>query len=151
MTNMPGCARSRQNSVCMIVYYTEDLSVTLSVTRRLKFKKCMTNIHALIFCHPKLLACFFAGLHECFHLRHILNSRIYDVVSRQPESIIAKDSWLSKRFVCCFHSLEMVHQCFALMGKLVILTFQDSSDAIIQSTLTLTTSPGFTAPFLSIS
>jgi hypothetical protein len=72
------------------------------------------------------------------------------MIAGKPKAVVSKNAWLPKRIICSLHALYLsavvIHKT-----DLLRLTCQDNSEAIIQSTLTLTTSPGVTKPFWSIS
>jgi hypothetical protein len=72
------------------------------------------------------------------------------MITGKPKAVISKNPWFPKKIICSFHALyllvDVIHNT-----DLLRLTCQDNSEAIIQSTLTLTTSPGVTKPFWPIS
>jgi len=70
-------------------------------------------IHPLILRHSEVVSCSFTGSNKILNLRHSLDPRIYDMITREPEPVISKNSWLSQRIVCTFHTLFLLAWLFS--------------------------------------
>jgi hypothetical protein len=108
--NIPGWARSRENSVCMIVYcyrknqyYCADEEVESSNLFCISYE---THIHSLVVSHAEIVPRSFAIRNKTFDKRYVLEPRIHNMVASKPEPVIAKDTWLSERVILLLHALH---------------------------------------------